>query len=215
MKTSVKITPIPALNDNYIWLMDNGTEAVCIDPGEAAPVLDFLRENRLNLQQIWITHHHGDHTAGIVALKQAFPECRVYGNHDIAGRTDDAGAGQILPFPAHGKAADAVFSDGTAEVWHTPGHTDTHLAYLFRHNGQTHVFCGDTLFSAGCGRVFTGTMEQLYQSLKNFSELPDDTLFYPAHEYTAPNLCFAAAVEPNNPDIQTALQAAENTPTLP
>lgn len=200
----MNITPLAAFNDNYIWLIDNGRDAVCIDPGDAAPVLDFLQRQHLDLRQIWITHHHGDHTAGIAALRRAFPDCAVYGGRDIEGRTHEASDGSEI-----------AFADGTALVRHTPGHTANHLSYVWRQGGKTHVFCGDTLFSAGCGRVFTGTAAQLYRSLQAFAALPDDTLFYPAHEYTAANLRFAAAVEPDNADIARALNAAADTPTLP
>ena len=96
-----------------------------------------------------------------------------------------------------------------------PGHTDTHLAYLFEYGGRLHIFCGDTLFSAGCGRVFTGTAADLAASFDRFKALPDDTLFYPAHEYTAANLAFAAHIEPDNPAIRAAAEAARRTPTLP
>lgn len=200
----MKIIPLPALDDNYIWLIDNGSEAVCIDPGDAAPVSDYLQQRRLKLRQIWITHHHGDHTAGIAALRRVFPDCVVYGGSDINERTQEVADGSEI-----------AFADGIARVRHTPGHTANHLSYFWQQGGKTHVFCGDTLFSAGCGRIFTGTAEQLYRSLQDFASLPDDTLFYPAHEYTASNLRFAAAVEPHNADIRTASGAAAGTPTLP
>ncbi|MBS5743569.1 MAG: hydroxyacylglutathione hydrolase, partial [Neisseria sp.] len=107
------------------------------------------------------------------------------------------------------------FGEGLVTVWATPGHTDRHISYLLENSDGLHVFCGDTLFSAGCGRVFTGTIEQLYDSFHRFNQLPEETLFYPAHEYTASNLRFAQHIEPDNADIQTALAAAEHTPTLP
>lgn len=198
------ITPIPAFNDNYIWLIENGSEAVCVDPGDAAPVSAYLRRKGLALAQIWITHHHHDHTGGVAALKQAFPDCAVYGNRDIAAATVAVGGGARIEF------------DGLqAEVWATPGHTDKHLGYLLTLSDGLHVFCGDTLFSAGCGRVFTGTVAQLFASFRRYDSLPADTLFYPAHEYTAANLRFAAHIEPDNADIQTALSAAAEIPTLP
>lgn len=200
----MNIVPVKAFSDNYIWIIEADGAAVCIDPGEAAPVLAFLEAGRLKLDQIWITHHHDDHTGGIAALKQAFPECRVYGNTDIAAADETVGEGSSVGF-----------AGSTASVWHTPGHTGSHLSYLLQTPGGLHVFCGDTLFSGGCGRVFTGTAAQLYGSLTRFGGLPDGTLFYPAHEYTASNLRFAAFIEPDNADIQTALSRAADTPTLP
>ncbi len=198
------ITPIPAFNDNYIWLLEADGQAVCVDPGDAAPVAGYLREHGLQLAQIWITHHHHDHTGGIEALQAAYPDCTVYGNRDIRAATAAAAEGTRI-----------AFGSGEAEVWFTPGHTDQHLSYLWRTSDGLHVFCGDTLFSAGCGRVFTGTAEQLFNSLQRYDSLSEATQFYPAHEYTAANLRFAAHIEPHNPDIQTASQQAGQIPTLP
>ncbi|MDO5640560.1 MAG: hydroxyacylglutathione hydrolase [Neisseria sp.] len=199
-----EITPIPAFNDNYIWLIDNGSEAVCVDPGDAAPVSAYLRRKGLALAQIWITHHHHDHTGGVAALKAAYPDCTVYGNRDIAAADAPVAEGTQI-----------AFAGGTATVWDTPGHTDGHVSYLWRDAVGLHVFCGDTLFSAGCGRVFTGTIAQLSASFRRYDSLPADTLFYPAHEYTAANLRFALHIEPDNADIRAALAAAADVPTLP
>lgn len=201
---TLNIAPVAALSDNYIWMVSHNGRAACIDPAEAAPVLDYLQQNGLELEQIWITHHHHDHTGGIAGLKQAYPQCTVYGNSDIAA------AGCVI-----GEGARLAFGGYEIEVWHTPDHTGTHLGYLLHAPDGLHVFCGDTLFSAGCGRVFTGTAEQLYASLQRYAALPDNTLFYPAHEYTAANLRFAAHIEPDNPAVQAALAAAGRTPTLP
>ncbi|MRN37245.1 hydroxyacylglutathione hydrolase [Neisseria sp. N95_16] len=202
----MKITPVKAFNDNYIWMIQEGNLAVCIDPGDATPVLKFLVNNRLMLAQTWITHHHDDHRGGAAALWRTFLESPVYGNSDIPEATHRAEAGLQIPF-----------GDGLATVWATPGHTSHHLSYLFETSDGLHVFCGDTLFSAGCGRVFTGTIEELFDSFLRFNQLPENTLFYPAHEYTASNLRFAAHIEPDNADIQTALREAESAsaPTLP
>ena len=203
-RQTLSITAIPALGDNYIWLLSDGLQAVCIDPGDAEPVLDYLGQTKTELTQIWITHHHHDHTGGIAGLKSRFPDCEIYGNRDIAAATHPISEGAHLNF-----------GGCRAEVWQVPGHTDTHLAYLFEYGGRLHVFCGDTLFSAGCGRVFTGTAADLATSFDRFKALPDDTLFYPAHEYTAANLVFAAHIEPDNPAIHAAAEAAHRTPTLP
>ncbi|MDO5069360.1 MAG: hydroxyacylglutathione hydrolase [Neisseria zoodegmatis] len=200
----MNIHPIPAFSDNYIWLIEHQGEAVCVDPGEADAVTAYLKQHRLSLSQIWITHHHNDHTGGIAALKQAFPECTVYGNLDIPTADINVDEGTKLSFGGN-----------TVEVWATPGHTGTHLGYVLHFSDGLHVFCGDTLFSAGCGRVFTGTAAQLFASLQRYKSLPDETLFYPAHEYTAANLRFATHIEPDNAHIQTALDEARNIPTLP
>ena len=200
----LKITPIPALADNYIWLLQQGNEAVCIDPGEAAPVAGYLKAHGLMLRQIWITHHHTDHTAGLPELIRQFPDCRVYANHDIPHATHTVGEGSHW-----------TLWQNQVEVWHTPGHTQTHLSYLLQAGGQAHLFCGDTLFSAGCGRVFDGTPAQLFASLQRINRLPENTLLYPAHEYTAANLRFAAHIEPDNPHIIAAQQRAQTIPTLP
>ena len=200
----MKITPVQALNDNYIWMIQDGNHAACVDPSDATPVLVFLVRNRLMLAQTWITHLHHDHIGGVQSLKNGFMESPVYGEADIDLATHTVTAGTQFPF-----------GDGLVTVWATPGHTDCHVSYLLENAEGLHVFCGDTLFSAGCGRVFTGTIEELYDSFQRFNQLPEDTLFYPAHEYTASNLRFAEFIEPENPDIQAALRAAEDTPTLP
>ena len=200
----MNITPIQALNDNYIWMIQDGNHAACVDPSDATPVLKFLVRNRLMLAQMWITHPHHDHIGGVKALKNSFMESLVYGEMDIETATHMVKAGTQFPF-----------GDGLVTVWATSGHTDRHVSYLLENSGGLHVFCGDTLFSAGCGRVFTGTIEELYDSFQRFNQLPEETLFYPAHEYTAANLRFAGFIEPENPDIQAALRAAEHTPTLP
>ena len=195
----MNITALPALNDNYIWLIEHEGQALCIDPGDAAPVLHHLQANKLTLTQIWITHHHQDHTGGVADLRQ-HTDAEVYGGIDISHTHHTVVDGSRLSFGSM-----------SAEVHATPGHTDSHVSYFLNHNGRLHIFCGDTLFSGGCGRVFTGTVPQLAASLRLFNSLPADTLFYPAHEYTASNLRFAAHIEPDNADIQTALQQAVHT----
>ena len=141
---------------------------------------------------------------GLPELIRRFPDCRVYANRDIPHTTHTVGEGSRWPL-----------WQSQVEVWHTPGHTQTHLSYLLQADGQTRLFCGDTLFSAGCGRVFDGTPTQLFASLQRINRLPENTLLYPAHEYTAANLRFAAHIEPDNPHIIAAQQRAQTIPTLP
>ncbi len=200
---SLTVHRIAALQDNYIWLPVCNGKAVCIDPSESEPVSAFLRRQRIELEQIWITHEHHDHIGGIDALKQAFPQCTVYAADNIPAADQTVNEGSRI-----------VWQNHTIEVWHTPGHTAQHLSYLLYGNGTQHLFCGDTLFSAGCGRVFSGSISGLYRSLQRIVGLPENTLLYPAHEYTASNLRFAAHVEPDNGNI-TEAQAALHLPSLP
>ena len=202
----MKIVPISALSDNYIWLVHDEESAVCVDPGDAAPVLALLQQKQLDLDAIILTHHHNDHIGGVADLQAAYPDVAVYGPEDIACVNQALKEGQELPL--------------LGQVWRVrfmKRNNHNHLAYILRIEGKNrlHVFCGDTLFSAGCGRVFTGTIEQLEQSLQRFAGLPKDTLFYPTHEYTASNLHFALSVEPGNEAAKLALEAAAKTPTLP
>jgi hydroxyacylglutathione hydrolase len=178
---------------------------VVVDPGDAAPVLAHLQKQQLHLTEIWLTHHHHDHVGGIAALVQAFPEVIIRG-HQALNMVNQVCQGQDKF-----KALDLNIS-----VWDVPGHTATHQTYLLDDTERLHVFCGDTLFSAGCGRVFDGTMADLHQSLSRLATLPDNTLFYPAHEYTVSNLQFAQAVEPENEAIALALcQNSHRSITLP
>ncbi|WP_239324546.1 hydroxyacylglutathione hydrolase [Snodgrassella gandavensis] len=201
----MQIIPLPALSDNYIWLLRQGSQAIVIDPGEAAVVKNYLAAQALNLNAIWLTHAHHDHIGGVAALKQHYPQCEVigWGEWPEVNRAVNEGS----EFEVFGQQI---------SVWHIPGHTADHLAYLLADSaGQQRVFCGDTLLSAGCGRVFTGTMAQMFASLQRLNSLPQDTLFYPAHEYTAANLKFAQVVEPDNPAIRQALSQTATLPTLP
>ena len=188
----LEITPIPAFDDNYIWLLrrPGSRDAAVVDPGDESPVLEVLEREGLRLGAVLVTHHHWDHTGGVDELLAAFPECRVYGPEDrrIAGVTDPVGEGDEVA-PA---GLDAAF--GVMEV---PGHTSSHIAYL----GEGALFCGDTLFAAGCGRVFDGTFDQLAASLQRIAGLPAETRIYCAHEYTLANLGFAKWVEPENPQL--------------
>lgn len=213
------IEPIPALQDNYIWALIEPThgQAILVDIGEAAPALEFLRAQALDLQAIWITHHHHDHIGGVAAVCQAYPDVPVLIHPAIAHLLPKSL--NIVPVQA-GSAVSAL--GHPTSVWQIAGHTAEHIAFMVQIDGTKHVFCGDTLFAAGCGRVFSGTIEQLFDSFKRLNHLPADTVFYPAHEYTVSNLRFAQHIEPHNADIAQALRHANALrakqppkPTLP
>ncbi len=204
----MKIHCVPAFDDNYIWLIGSeGSRSVAaVDPGDAQPVLEYLQQHALRLETILITHHHYDHTGGIEELAARFP-LTVYGPaaETIRGVTQPVREGDHIPL-----------GNNTLQVIDTPGHTRGHVCY----HGHGALFCGDTLFTAGCGRLFEGTAEQMYDSLAKIAALPDDTLIYCAHEYTLDNLAFAQVAEPDNADIQARKQEARalrerGLPTVP
>lgn len=180
------IIRIPAFKDNYIWLLRKGTAAVVVDPGDAGPVLAVLEREGLALTAILITHHHADHQGGIAGLLARYPAA-VFGPQveSITGLSRPLRGGETIDLPELGVAF-AVIA--------VPGHTLGHLAYY----GADCLFCGDTLFGAGCGRVFEGTMAQMRASLERLAALPEGTAVYCAHEYTQANLRFALAVDPDN-----------------
>ena len=209
---SIRIHPIKAFNDNYIWTLinENNKQAIVIDPGQAQPVIDYLEQNQLELTSIWTTHHHHDHIGGVAELQESYPM-----THLVAHAEHNVDEDQTI------KDGSTVSAWGcAAQVWDVSGHTASHMAYILDIEGRKYCFCGDTLFSAGCGRVFTGTIEQLHASFKRLNGLPEDTLFFPAHEYTASNLRFGLSIEPDNAAMQRALtqaeeKTAEGIPTLP
>ena len=207
----MNLLPIPAFSDNYIWLLHDAGQALVVDPGDAAPVLATLHRLGLQLQGILVTHHHADHVGGVAQLHQA-TGAQVWGP-----------AYEQLPEPVQRvQGGDAVQAlGGPWQVIDVPGHTSGHIAfYSTAAQAQPVLFCGDTLFSGGCGRLFEGTAQQMQQSLDDLASLPGNTLVCCAHEYTMSNLRFAQAVEPGNQALQTyrtacdALRAKQH-PTLP
>jgi len=181
----LEITYIPAFSDNYIWLIKNTQTKTCIvvDPGIYQPVINWLNQNNYQLQAILITHHHNDHTGGVTELKTAT-------NADIyAPKLDNVSC----DYPVIGDEILELI-DYQIKILPTYGHTLGHVSYLIGNN----LFCGDTLFGAGCGRVFEGTYEQMFNSLNKIANLPRDTKIFCAHEYTLANLNFAQMIEPNN-----------------
>lgn len=204
----IEIVPIPAFEDNYIWLIRQETSAVAVDPGDAEPLLDYLRNNGLDLAAVLLTHHHGDHCGGVPELKRRF-DVPIYGpRHEaIPGITHAVGDGDVV----------SVLGRGTTfQVLEVPGHTAGHVAYY----GINSLFCGDTLFTCGCGRLFEGTPEQMQASLARFAALPDATRVYCAHEYTLENIAFAKLVEPGNVRLvererRDRLSRERGLPTLP
>lgn len=202
------IKSIPAFNDNYIWLIQNSdNRCAVIDPGDATPVLKYLKEHSLTLEAILITHHHNDHIGGVSELARHFSSVNIVGprHEPIPSLTHPVEAGDQIE----------IFGE-IFLVLGLEGHTAGHIGYV----GDGKLFCGDVLFSAGCGRVFEGTMEQMFMSLNKLLALPQETEVYCAHEYTAGNIAFAMAVEPDNEQLQRYREEvnrlrASNQPTLP
>lgn len=204
------LVALPALNDNYIWLYGReNLPVIVIDPAESAPVIDYIDQHNLTIEAILLTHMHDDHVGGVAQLKQQYPQVNIYGPTETASK----GATIIL---------DQGSIDTTnyhIEVIPTGGHTENHISFVV----DGHLFCGDTIFSAGCGRVFTGDYQQMFQSLQRLNQLPADTIVCPAHEYTLSNLKFAAHVAKttaqksavqNYQEIVTQLRT-QHKPSLP
>lgn len=184
------IIPVPAFRDNYIWVLRDGRHAAAVDPGDATPVLAYLDREGLDLAAIVATHHHSDHVGGNLGLLARF-DVPVFGpaGESIPGRTRALVEGDRIVVPGIG----IEFT-----VLDIPGHTAGHIAYFGSVERTPVVFCGDTLFAAGCGRLFEGTPSQMWSSLSKLAALPDDTRVYCGHEYTLANLRFARAVEPHS-----------------
>lgn len=188
---------LPAFTDNYLWLVASPPHAIAVDPGDASVVESALRQYGWRLSAIVLTHHHHDHTGGVEWLAHQY-RCPVIGpaHETIAGVTHLVAEGDQI-----------CLLDKYFRVFDVPGHTLGHVAYWCAETRS--LFCGDTLFGAGCGRLFEGSAEQMWHSLVKLAGLPDDTQVYCAHEYTLANLTFAQVVEPDNPRIQTRIQQVQ------
>lgn len=191
MQHQLQIIPIPAFQDNYIWLIHNGHKAVAVDPGDAVPVFSTLRLLNLELESILITHHHQDHIGGVKALLAKQPDLKVFApkleqfdfEHTAVSEPDTISCADWL---------------AKASVLDLPGHTLGHIAFYIEHQQQKWLFCGDTLFGAGCGRLFEGTPSQMMTSLQKLAALDGSTQVYCTHEYTLHNINFALSLEPDN-----------------
>lgn len=198
----IQVNAIEAFDDNYIWSIGstNRPEQLIVDPGDANPVIEFLQQQQYSAAAILITHHHHDHVGGITKLLQHFPGIPVYGpaKEKIPHITKPLREGDWLDFNDIGLRL---------QVLDTPGHTVGHICYL----GEDMLFCGDTLFAGGCGRIFGGTAAQLYESLEKIRALPPTTKIYCAHEYTAANLTFAKVAEPDNAQLLQRITSVAST----
>lgn len=182
----MELIRIPALSDNYIWLLSNeNRECVIVDPSQAQPVIEILLQHSLTPIAILLTHHHDDHVGGVAELVEEYPNITVFGPQE----TQNKGATQLI----HDQEK-IIIGSFTFRVISTPGHTLGHVAYYC----EPYLFCGDTLFSGGCGRLFEGSAQQMFNSLQKLSALPDNTLICCAHEYTLSNMAFAHHIMPEN-----------------
>ena len=211
---ALSVLTVPAFHDNYLWLIHDGSHAAAVDPGDAKPILAALQANGLKLTAILLTHHHADHIGGVPELLQHY-QVPVFGprNESIAAITLPVGEGKQIEVPG---------LPLRLSVLDVPGHTMGHIAYVRAPEGDdpTWLFCGDTLFAGGCGRLFEGTPAQMISSLGKLAALPDDTLVYCAHEYTLSNLRFARVVEPDNEALRERVKVEtdkreHNIPTVP
>lgn len=207
----IKLLSLPAFSDNYIWMVHNGREAAVVDPGDAEVVRQALSQRHLSLVSILVTHHHPDHTGGVQALRELL-QGPVYA--PALERTPEPRV------PVQGGQSLQVLGQAV-HVWDVPGHTAGHVAFVMTPQGQDPIlFCGDTLFSGGCGRIFEGTPAQMHASLSLLAGLPGRTRVCCAHEYTVSNLRFARMVEPHNPALEAYHSRCQGlreqgVPTLP
>lgn len=197
--TGISIEAIPAFSDNYIWLIrGSGIDCAVVDPGDADPVLQKLRDDGLNLRYILLTHHHFDHIGGAKRLLDQFPNAIAFGPEDSRVDCDHSSCRE-------GDTADLSSLSLSFEVLEVPAHTRSHIAF----HGHGMLFCGDTLFSVGCGKLFEGTPQQMQSSLDKLAALPPETEVYCGHEYTLSNCRFALKVEPDNTALNAKAAAAE------
>ncbi len=187
----IHIDPIEAFQDNYIWLIHNDQNSIIVDPGDAEPVINALERKNLNLVAILITHHHADHIGGVMALQEKYPHIKIF-----APQKDKYEFVNISL--KNGDEINIPELQINYKIIEIPGHTRGHIAYYDKKN----LFCGDTLFACGCGKIFDGTHEQMYNSLKKISALPKDTKIYCAHEYTKKNITFALSLDPDDTNLQ-------------
>jgi len=200
-----KITPIKAFQDNYIWAMIEDQNLIIVDPGDAKPVLEFISHSKLNLLSILITHKHLDHMGGVDEIYTKYPNIEIYAPRD---------SNFSFPYKAVGEGEEFKI-DGTSmnfKVLETPGHTLDHIVYI----NESNLFCGDTLFACGCGRIFEGTYKQMFESLQKFKKLDADMRVFCAHEYTVKNIEFALTLNPTNKKLLNRLKSCLNQEvTLP
>jgi hydroxyacylglutathione hydrolase len=203
----MEIKRIPVLSDNYIFVLWEPQQkiAAVVDPALAEPIIDYLQEIDAQLVAIFNTHHHWDHIGGNQELARQFPDLRVYGGAEDRGRIP-----QQQVYLAEGDTIQ--FADRTAQVFFVPGHTRAHIAYYFPPKVAEEIgelFCGDTIFAGGCGRLFEGTPAQMVSSITKLRQLPDETRVWCAHEYTLGNLKFALTVDPDNQDLKARYQKVQ------
>lgn len=202
----MEIQYVKAFTDNYIWIIEDENELIVVDPGESQPVFDYLEHTNKNMAGILLTHKHADHVEGVKELKESYPQALVIGPSEVEKYCD-----RIVE---HGDCFELM--NHSFQVLSTPGHTANHVSYL---KGEA-LFCGDALFSGGCGRVFTDDYYAQFETLKIFAQLPDEMKVYAGHEYTEVNLDFALTIEPKNRYIKKYLdevrqKRANNEATLP
>lgn len=202
----MKIHSLKAFSDNYIWIIEEGKNVLVVDPGEARGVLSYLEENQLELTAILLTHKHDDHIGGVKEILAKYTEAPVYGPIETASLND---------FTLQNGDTFELLGQ-TFQVFKTAGHTEDHISFLM---GES-LFCGDALFSGGCGRVFTGDYQAQFDALQVFKTFADEVKVYAGHEYTQTNLRFAHSMDPSHEAVATALEEvdqlrSQNLSTLP